>query len=92
MIYQGFFISHDERNVEFSLCWQVAIGTILQGAARRRVMRIMRGRSRIRITAVGGGDLGTARMPTLRLDILLCRVAEVNRQNTKKRGCVVSIL
>lgn len=51
-------INQDERNVEFPLCWQVAIGTILRGAVRTRGMRIIHVRIRIRITAVRGGDIG----------------------------------
>jgi hypothetical protein len=56
--HSGLEISGNEQNVEFPLCWQVAIGTIPQVAALRLVMRIMRVRTRIRITAVRGGDIG----------------------------------
>jgi hypothetical protein len=56
-------------------CWQEAIGTMPRTAVRVRVMRIIRGQMRMRISAGRGGDIGAARMLTLRLDTLLCRVA-----------------
>jgi len=53
-------MSLGERNVEFPLCLQVAIGTKARIQVRGVVMRITIGRMRIRISAVGGGDIGTA--------------------------------
>jgi len=50
--------SKDEQSVVFPLCWQVAIGTMGQVAARGLVMRIMRARMRMRISAVRGRDIG----------------------------------
>ena len=58
MNYSG--LGRNEQNVLFPLCWQGAIGTIPRLAVRGRVMRIMRGRTRIRTTAVGGGYIGDA--------------------------------
>jgi hypothetical protein len=38
-----------------ALCWRVSLGAVPRVAGLGRVLRLMRGRARLRIAAVGGG-------------------------------------